>query len=146
MRRCIRCTQWKDESEFNVRNIGRGYLQSVCIECQQQNGKDRYSNNTDRVKEINKTARRKSRDIAKQYIYEYLSRTSCADCGESDIEVLTFDHVRGQKKMNVSDMIHQGYSLSSIQSELEKTDVLCFNCHMRREQSRRGSARFQISI
>ncbi len=139
MRRCIRCTQYKDESEFNIRNQGRGYLQSVCRVCQQQDGKDRYSKNTERVKEINKSARHRSRETAKQYLYNYLSTKSCADCGINDIEVLTFDHVKGGKKMNISDMVSQGYGVVSIMRELLICEVVCFNCHMKREKKRRAN-------
>jgi hypothetical protein len=91
-------------------------------------------------------ARQKARDEARQFVHGYLSQKLCEDCGERDIAVLTFDHVRGHKKMNVSDMISQGYSIESIRTELEKTVVLCFNCHMKREQKRRGTGRFAKSL
>ncbi|MCL5611152.1 MAG: hypothetical protein M1485_01135, partial [Chloroflexi bacterium] len=65
-----------------------------------------------------------------------------ADCGESDVTVLTFDHVRDTKKYNIAGMIQQGLGLDNIMREIEKTDVVCFNCHMRREQKRRGQDRF----
>jgi ArsR family metal-binding transcriptional regulator len=101
-------------------------------------------NDPDSVKGINKSARQRAREAAKHFVYEYLTELSCADCGETDSAVLTFDHVRGEKKMNISDMVQQGYSIGSIQAELEKTDVTCFNCHMRREQKRRGGNRFGL--
>ena len=145
MRRCIRCDEWKDESEFNIRNQERGLLQSVCINCQQQDSRDRYSNDPDYVKERNRLARQKGKDRARQLIYEHLSENSCIDCGESDIEVLTFDHVRGEKKYNIADMIQQGLSSDNIKSEIAKTEIVCFNCHMRREQKRRWSGRFEKS-
>jgi hypothetical protein len=144
MRHCIRCNGWKDESEFNIRNQAKGLLQSVCRNCQQEQGRERYANNTENVKEINRSARQRAREDAKHFVYKYLLEKACADCGENDLGVLTFDHVIGQKKMNISDMISQGYSIASIQDELDKTEVICFNCHMRREQKRRGSERFGI--
>ena len=144
MRKCIRCTQWKDESEFNIRDTRKGYRQSVCKDCQQQDSRDRYANNTHGVLEMNKQSRQKSKSLAKQYVFEYLSHNSCADCGERDIEVLTFDHVRGEKKWNIADKVQHGYSVETIAAEIAKTDVTCFNCHMRREQRRRGSERFNI--
>ena len=79
---------------------------------------------------------------AKQFIYEYLSQRSCVDCGEKDIEVLTFDHARGEKRDDVTSMVRYGLSIKTIALEIEKTDVVCFNCHMRREQARRGYERF----
>ena len=138
MRRCIRCTQWKEESEFNIRNEERGYLQSVCRSCQQQDSRDRYANDKESVKMSNRTSRIKARDQAKKFVQEYLSATSCADCGETDIEVLTFDHLK-DKRMNISDMVSQGYGVRSIRDEIGKTEVTCFNCHMRRERRRRNS-------
>jgi len=44
--------------------------------------------------------------------------------------------------MNDADMISHGYSLAAIKKELEKTDIVCSNRHIRREQRRRGSDRF----
>lgn len=99
-------------------------------------------NDTNNVKKINKTSRERARDEAKHFVYEYLCQKSCEDCGERDVSVLTFDHVRGEKKMNIADMISQGYSVASIENEVGKTDIVCFNCHMRREQRRRGFERF----
>lgn len=142
MRTCIRCREEKDESEFNIRNFEKGYLQSVCKSCQQEQGKERYQNNTDNVKAINRASRLRLIELGKKLLFEYLSNKACVDCGEADIEVLTFDHVRGDKRMNISDMVMQGYGVDSIRRELEKTEVLCFNCHMKREHKKRGAGRF----
>jgi hypothetical protein len=79
---------------------------------------------------------------AREFVSEYLSKRSCTDCRGKDFDVLTFDHVSGEKKNNISDMVRQGYSIKAIALEIEKTEVVCFNCHMRREQSRRGYNRF----
>lgn len=142
MRKCIRCKKEKDESEFNWRSKDR-LLQSVCRDCQQEMAKERYRNDQENVKEINKTSRQKARDEAERFIYEYLSYSVCMDCGEYDFTVLTFDHVKGKKKMNVSDMVSQGYSLSAIKAEIELCEVVCSNCHMRREILRKSEGRFR---
>ncbi|HQV63728.1 MAG TPA: hypothetical protein PKV19_06975 [Anaerolineales bacterium] len=136
----------KDESEFNIRSKERGLLQSVCRNCQREQGRERYINDTENVKAINRAARQRSKEEARQFVHAYLSDKTCFDCGESDFSVLTFDHVRGKKKTNISDMISQGYSIASLESELEKTEIVCFNCHMKREQKRRGKLRFENSI
>ena len=141
MRHCMRCDRWKDESEFNVRDSKRELLQYVCRDCQKEQGRDRYANNMDRVKEINNNARLTSKENAVNFVKQYLYQNPCCDCGETDITVLTFDHVRGQKKYNVSGMIQGAYSVEAIKREIELCEVVCFNCHMRREQKRRGSWR-----
>jgi len=144
MKRCSRCKKWKDESEFNIRNVKGVKLQYVCKLCQRDQGRERYQKHTERVKEINNRARIKSKKIAIEFIQEYLHQHPCADCGETDIVVLTFDHVRGEKRDNVSVMIQDGYSINTLKDEIEKTDVVCFNCHMRREQKRNNSWRSSL--
>jgi len=48
------------------------------------------------VKEINKASRERGQDEAKGFVYEYLIQKSRPNCGERDLTVLTFDHVRGE--------------------------------------------------
>ena len=75
----------------------------------------------------NKVAR--ERNIA--FVNEYLSTHPCTDCPESDPIVLEFDHVRGKKYKEVSDMAQKAYSLKTIQEEIAKCEVRCANCHRR---------------
>lgn len=67
----------------------------------------------------------------KQYVYNLLLESSCADCGEKDPVVLEFDHVR-DKDMNISLLLAGGYSLERIQKEIEKCIIRCANCHRRK--------------
>lgn len=143
MRRCIRCGEFKEESEFNWRDQEKGYFQSVCRECQQEIARRRYDADKQNVKEINRQARVNAIDRAQKYIYEYLSSAVCADCGEYDFTVLTFHHVKGKKHKNIADMAAQGNSIAAIQEEINKCIVLCFNCHMRREVEERSGGRFR---
>lgn len=69
---------------------------------------------------------------ARKYIYDYLLTHPCVDCGEVDPEVLTFDHVRGQKSANVSRLASQGKNIKVIKEEIAKCDVRCCNCHARK--------------
>jgi len=142
MRHCIRCDKWKEETEFNLRNIKDGKLQYVCRDCQKEQGRELYANNTERVKEIYKQSRLRLRAQAEEFLFQYLSNKACEDCGEKDLTVLTFDHTKGQKKDNIADLSKGGYSLETLKAEIDKTEVVCFNCHMRREQKRRGYSRF----
>ena len=36
--------------------------------------------------------------------------------------------------MNVSQRVNPGYSIPAIQKEIDKTDVVCGNCHIKREK------------
>lgn len=57
--------------------------------------------------------------------------------------MLTFDHVRGKKRNDVSRLAADGASIQEIQAEIAKCEVVCFNCHMRRESQRRSGGRFR---
>ena len=120
MKCCTRCEQWKDESEFNMRDLKRKLLQYVCRDYQQQQMRDRYARNKENVLEINRQSTHRSQMRAADFIRGYLSDKHGIDCGESDIAVLTFDHVTGEKKYNISNMISRGYNVETIKRELEK--------------------------
>lgn len=68
---------------------------------------------------------------AMSFIRNYLLDHPCVDCGETDWVVLDFDHVRGTKLHNVSNLIQNGFSLDKIKLEISKCDVRCANCHRR---------------
>lgn len=54
----------------------------------------------------------------------------CVDCGYNEYAVaLEFDHVRGEKKGSISNLIRSDYAWSTIKAEMEKCVVRCSNCH-----------------
>lgn len=63
------------------------------------------------------------------YVLNYLSTHPCVDCGESNPVVLDFDHISGIKVESISKMVSISYSLEHIQSEIDKCQVRCANCH-----------------
>ena len=67
---------------------------------------------------------------------EYLRTHACVDCGETDLLVLEFDHLR-DKKYNIAEMINRDFTWASILREIEKCEVVCANCHRRRTYTRR---------
>jgi hypothetical protein len=62
-------------------------------------------------------------------VIEYLNTHPCVDCGITDIRVLQFDHVRGTKIDSVSVGVKDSWSVIKLQTEIEKCDVRCANCH-----------------
>lgn len=89
---------------------------------------------------------RRNKEIYKRntlYIYEYLRSHPCVDCGNCDPRVLQFDHVRGEKKMPVSNMARFYYSQDTIMNEIKKCDIRCANCHAIRTAMER---RYHVSI
>jgi hypothetical protein len=65
----------------------------------------------------------------RQIVTEYLKTHPCVDCGNSDIRVLEFDHVRGIKLGNVSHGVHRTWSVRKLMDEINKCEIRCCNCH-----------------
>jgi 5-methylcytosine-specific restriction endonuclease McrA len=56
----------------------------------------------------------------------------CLDCGETDWQVLQFDHRDPREKLyNVANMVSHKPWLEMLW-EMEKCDVRCANCHTRK--------------
>ena len=138
MKRCSKCKELKDESEFswNIRGIKRHSRCNSCRSIEQSEYYERTKPQRLKYKWERQVAKREE---ARHFVFGFLSKHLCVDCGEADPLVLTFDHVRGEKKMGISQMVNQGYSLAAIQEEIEKCEVRCMNCHMRVEKQRRGT-------
>ena len=139
---CTGCGEPKDaEDDFawSIRGIKR---HSRCNTCRAKERMQRYEKNKDAELEYKYDRQDKKREEARAYVFAYLSEHPCVDCGEYDPLVLTFDHVRGSKKMNVSQIVNQGYLVEVIQQEIDKCEVVCSNCHLRREKKRRGTKYF----
>ena len=91
--------------------------------------KQHYERNKDLIKERAKKFKEKARKRNREYVNSYLSEHPCIDCGISDIRVLEFDHVRGEKKAAISNLVSSAVSISKIEEEIEKCEVRCANCH-----------------
>lgn len=132
MKKCFTCKKEKSVSEFYKRASRKSGVASSCIECDRQYRKKHYSDNSSYYK---KKARRISILLIEKNInrvISYLREHLCVDCGEKDIVVLQFDHVRGKKVKAVSYMVYNCYSWERIKREIEKCDVRCANCHIRK--------------
>lgn len=138
MKTCSKCGLSKDESEFSwsIRGLKK---HSVCKPCRAAERLDYYQRNKEKELKYKHGRQKDKREDARHFVFSYLSRHPCVDCGESDPMVLTFDHVSGKKKMNISQMVNQGYGLEALQTEMTKCVVRCANCHMRIEKQRRGT-------
>jgi hypothetical protein len=71
----------------------------------------------------------------KRKLLRYLKDVPCVDCdGSFHYSQMDFDHVRGEKKKDVSRLT--GAPLSTLLAEVEKCDVVCANCHRQRTHNR----------
>jgi len=85
------------------------------------------------------------RSISAFWIAAYLAEHPCVDCGEADIAVLEFDHVRGEKLFGIG-RGGKNHGLDIIKDEVAKCEVRCCNCHRRVTQKRSGSWRYGIRL
>ena len=63
----------------------------------------------------------------------------CVDCGYNAHAVaLQFDHINGNKKDSVSNLIRSDYAWKTILEEINKCEVVCANCHAIRTRDRKN--------
>jgi hypothetical protein len=134
-KKCSLCKQAKNISQFASNASKNDGLQSMCKVCQKTYGHERYQENKAYFYERNRQNRRAKR----RAIEEYKVGKSCADCGNPNPIVLTFDHRKGVKKVAaVSDMANRSFTLAAIYEEIAKCDLRCFNCHMIKDNQKRS--------
>lgn len=138
MKQCNRCGGVKPLDAFHKRADRPDKYRSICKDCRKAADKENYAGN--RNNRIQQMAEYSSARIkaARDFVYGYLKTHPCVDCGESDIIVLEFDHVRGDKIDSIAKMVARHRSLDVIQEEIGKCEVRCANCH-RRVTAARGN-------
>lgn len=127
MKKCTRCLKELPFTDFhkNIRT-NTGYSCS-CKKCSKEQVKN--SRNIEKHRNNVRSNTLKRRKLLRDHVINYLNIHPCIDCGESNLVVLEFDHVRGIKIESISKMITKGHSIESISNEIEKCEVRCANCH-----------------
>jgi len=135
-RKCTRCLEEKPITEFNFKDKRRGKRQIYCRTCTREQVRRHYHANIDYY--VSKAYRRKSigKQEEQEKIGKYLELHPCTDCGDTDPCCLDFDHVRGEKRYDVSRMIGKGHSWETILNEIRKCEVRCASCHRKRHAKR----------
>lgn len=87
-----------------------------------------------------KESQKKIRERNRNFLVSFLSKNPCVRRGNTDVRVLEFDHILPEtKKFCVSRMVSsQHHSISTIQREIDKCQVLCANCHRIKTHEERG--------
>jgi hypothetical protein len=130
-------SKYKDQI-LELRKEGKKYKEivnilgcSMSVISYHSNSKEWERAKLARIKNTNnrKSSRKNSVYRNRKFVDDYLKIHPCIDCGNSDVRVLEFDHVRGQKETNISNIIRNGWTLERLISEIEKCEVRCCNCH-----------------
>lgn len=144
---CPGCNLERDaELDFSWKYKDRGIRNTRCRFCQSQISKQHYKNNKQSYFDRARVRETVVTEDNQKKLAEYLSCHPCVDCGETDIRVLDFDHVRGKKSDEVSRMMSTGCSWSTIEAEIAKCEVRCANCHRIKTIERSGSWRQLFSL
>lgn len=127
---CAPCKEKKPLDHF-YRKKGRNGA-SYCKPCQHEYLREYYRRTveTQRVRRYALADKYTARN--RQLILDYLANHPCVDCGEADVMVLEFDHVRGTKEHDVTTMVGDCFSIDRIKAEIAKCVVRCANCHRRK--------------
>lgn len=143
MKVCTKCGPPAQPIEnFAVRSRARGTRQAMCKDCQNNYVRAHYQANCSKYIQKARMRNLEQSRINAEFLVEYLDCHPCVDCGESDIVVLEFDHLR-DKIADVSILSREGYSLERVKQEIDKCEVVCANCHRRRTARQFGSYRLR---
>ena len=110
---------------------------SYCQSCMSSYFKDYYGERKEHYLKItNENRRRRQSDWGKQL--EKLKSKPCCDCGKTyPTFCMDFDHLDRQTKVAaIPVMIVGNASKERILAEIEKTEIVCANCHREREYQR----------
>ena len=108
--KCIRCEEEKTLVNFSKQNSNHTGYRNYCKKC-------------------DGIIRKEKRDKLRKEVNAFKEEKKCKKCGESRFFVLDFHHVNPKdKEENISRLIASGVP-KKIWAEIDKTEVLCRNCH-----------------
>jgi hypothetical protein len=131
-KKCNVCNLLKSTLEFYILK-GRythRYFSPDCKECRKQTVRNWRKNNKEIVKRMDKEKLKKNKLRNKTYVNK-IKDVPCKDCNKKyDFFCMEFDHCKGKKQYNISDLANMNYSsLTKIKNEIEKCEVVCVACH-----------------
>ena len=120
-----------EELTFNKNKSRKDGLNTICRVCSRLRSRQYYKDNTVEHKKAVQKRNVKYKQAVSTRVYEYLLNNPCTVCGEKDITVLEFDHLRDKTKA-VSQLVMSNNNWERVWEEIKKCQVLCANCHRRK--------------
>lgn len=129
----------KAQKSWELKNPGHktAYMRELRAKSPEFREKQRLVSNTYNAKHREeRLAYQKARQDERKAFIDSFKDKPCKDCNKKfPTYCMDFDHVRGEKKDNISGM-KNNRTLKRIQEEIEKCDLVCAICHRIRTQSR----------
>jgi hypothetical protein len=138
--RCSKCKKKMDEDEFAFKDKKRGRRLSWCRACNRAYQREHYKLNRQTYRDQRRVLKERRRERNLELVIAHLSDNPCADCGEPELVVLEFDHVRGKKFGDIANLVAE-VSTKALLAEIAKCEVRCANCHRRKTARERGWTR-----
>jgi hypothetical protein len=143
---CKKCQQNLSSDSFYKRRKN-GKLHPCCKKCTYENYKEYFAKNREKIIERNEKRTKILYNKNRKLIFEYLLDHPCVDCGLICPPVMEFDH-KSEKKHDVS------YAMAKKTQkwwkigweEMEKCEVRCTNCHLKKTQKEMNSITYKISL
>jgi hypothetical protein len=128
---CVACGTRKDNSDFGPSSGQK------CMACwrPKRNLEQRIRINSSPELTSRSRATAARRSALALAIMDGERAKGCVDCGEKDLRVLDFDHIRGKKLASLSTM--RLCAPITIYAEIDKCEIRCANCHRRVTDARR---------
>lgn len=145
MRRCTRCKQLLEDTDFNwkIRDVKRAYY---CRRCSRDYIKEHYLKNKRYYLDKARKSRLGIRQKHFKFVESFLRSNPCIDCGEKDVLVLEFDHKdKHKKEFSISDLIKKSVPHERLAEEMSKCEVRCANCHRKKTQKEGSSWRLNCA-
>jgi len=101
--------KWLEENDDKVRTYRRLW----------------YKNNKEKQLLRQKVRRQK----IKKWFHEYKNSLKCSKCDEDHWSCIEFHHRNPSEKEHCIGQMIGSWSIERIQSEIEKCDIICANCH-----------------
>lgn len=128
-RHCRRCDRVLPVTEFNLSS--RYERQYWCRTCQSLYYTGRSAHHKMLVSKNSAIYSARNRAFVNEYLHDH----PCVDCGEPDVIVLEFDHMR-DTRASIS-RLKRSCGLEELSAEIAKCEVRCVNCHRRKTAERR---------
>jgi hypothetical protein len=126
------CGETKPEADFAYDNMAKGTRQRHCRKCQAAYRRAHYLANRDEYIRREVTRINGYRIENRALLLAYLLARPCVDCGQTNPVMLDFDHRDPATKRGNIGFIVARKPWHLVLREVEKCDVRCANCHMRR--------------
>lgn len=136
MKTCTKCKETKPLESFAKQSDGPKGRASWCKPCKTTQVKARYASNKEHRERV-KAYNRERRAANAKRLSDYKLEQGCNDCGyAAHPAALEFDHLpEYEKEFTIS--AKTSYNWGRLQSEIDKCEVVCANCHAVRTANRR---------